>query len=154
MGRAAAADVYLASVQAAQALWYDTARWPLWVHGLAQVTARSGDWPGVGATVTWESTPRGRGRVVERVVAYEPGRGQTLEVQDDSIRGRQCVGFEELEHGVAVELKLEYALARRSVVAPVLDRLFIRRAFTSSLESTLAAFCTVLAEAEEVPRPR
>ena len=52
--------------------WYDTGRWVAWVDGLDAVVSVDGDWPRVGATVSWQSGPAGRGRVTERVVGYEP----------------------------------------------------------------------------------
>jgi hypothetical protein len=62
--------------------WYDTSRWPAWVEGLQRVVEVDGDWPAVGASVTWDSGPAGRGRVVEQVVEHEPLGGQTLDVED------------------------------------------------------------------------
>ncbi|HEY2161555.1 MAG TPA: SRPBCC family protein [Solirubrobacteraceae bacterium] len=147
MGRASATDSFAVSVDDAEALWYDTDRWPEWIDGMARVTEVGGDWPGRGACVTWESTPRGRGRVLERVLSYEPRGGQTLAVEDDSISGRQSVSFAELVRGVEVELTLEYELKQRSIFTPVVDRLFIRRAMASSLGSTLARFGAELAGA-------
>jgi hypothetical protein len=85
--------------------------------------------------------------VVERVVSYVPGRGQTLEVEDDSILGRQSVAFFELDGGVRVELALEYALKRRTILTPLLDVFFIRRAMKDSLSTTLAGFGVELAGA-------
>jgi len=149
MRRASAGSSFAASVPEAESLWYDTARWPEWIDGLARVTALAGDWPAPGAAVTWESTPAGRGRVHERVVGYQPRAGQTVEVDDASIRGRQSVAFRELDGGgVGVELTLEYELKKaRPILTPVLDLLFIRRAFTGSLELTLARFGAELAGA-------
>jgi len=148
MRRTSATGSYAASIEQAEGLWYDTEHWPAWIDGLARVTGLEGNWPALGAAVTWESNPAGRGRVLERVVGYEPGRGQTLDVEDDSIRGRQSVAFEELDGGVKVELTLEYELKARSLITPVVDVLFIRRAMTTSLESTLARFGGELAGAE------
>jgi uncharacterized membrane protein len=85
--------------------------------------------------------------VVELVVGYDPRAGQTLEVEDDSIRGRQSVAFADREGGVRVELALEYELKSSSLFTPVVDALFIRRAITSSLRLTLARFGTELAGA-------
>jgi len=147
MRRASAVDSFAASVPEAEALWYDTDRWPAWIDGLAQVVELAGGWPGPGATVAWESNPAGRGRVLERVLSYQPRAGQTLEVEDDSLRGRQSVAFHELDGGVRVDLTLEYELKARSIVTPVVDVLFIRRAITSSLGSTLARFGVELARA-------
>lgn len=145
MGRASAEAAFAASVPEAETRWYDTDRWPEWIDGCSRVTALEGEWPRAGARVIWESNPAGRGRVIELVVSYEPGVGQTLEVQDDSIRGRQRVAFHRLDEGVRVELALEYELEARSILTPVVDALFIRRAMTASLRSTLARFGAVLA---------
>jgi hypothetical protein len=127
-------------VQDAEARWYDTSRWPEWVDGLAQMISVDGDWPRVGASVCWESGPAGRGRVVERVTAFEQLRGQTVEVEDDSITGRQTVSFRPLDGTVEVSLSLSYQLKKRSLLTPLLDVLFIRRAMTSSLHGTVTRF--------------
>lgn len=120
--------------------WYDTGRWSSWVDGLERVLDVSGPWPKAGALVTWQSGPAGRGRVVERVVEHQPLRGQTSDVSDPSIRGRQSVAFAAAGDRVEVTLTLSYELQRRSPVTPVVDLLFIRRAMTSSLQTTLARF--------------
>jgi hypothetical protein len=145
MRRASAESSFAASIDEAEALWYETERWPRWIDGLRRVTDRDGDWPRAGARVTWESTPAGRGRVVERVTSYRPGDGQTLEVEDDSLRGHQRVAFRELAEGVLVELALEYELKARSLITPLVDLFFIRRAIAASLRSTLERFGAELA---------
>jgi hypothetical protein len=137
------------SVPEAEAFWYDTARWPDWVDELARVIAVEGDWPRPGASVTWQSGPAGRGRVRERVVAYEPLAGQTLEVEDDSITGTQQVEFVPVEGGVEITLSLAYAIKRRSPLTPLIDRLFVRRPMTISLTRTLSRFAAALAESRE-----
>jgi uncharacterized membrane protein len=147
MRRVSAERTFAASVPEAEARWYDTDSWPAWIDGLSRVTDREGDWPRAGAQVAWESNPAGRGRVTERVVRYAPGAGQALEVEDDSIRGRQSVAFHELDGGVRVELALEYELKVSSIVTPVLDALFIRRAMAASLRATLTRFGAELAGA-------
>jgi hypothetical protein len=136
-------------VHEAETAWYDTTRWSGWVDGLDRVSDVDPRWPQVGASVTWESGPAGRGRVVERVVAYEPLSGQTVEVQDDSIRGQQDVKFTPAEEGVNVELTLEYEIKQRSLLTPLVDLLFIRRAFRTSLESTVQRFGLELESARE-----
>lgn len=128
------------SVHEAETVWNDTARWPSWVDGLDRVTEVDPRWPQLGASVKWESGPAGRGRVVERVTAYEPLSGQTVEVQDDSIRGLQRVAFAPSEDEVEVELTLEYEIKQRSLFTPLVDLLFIRRAFGASLDATLRRF--------------
>jgi hypothetical protein len=135
-----ASQAFEGSVHDAETLWYDTARWTRWVVGLADVESVSGGWPEVGAQVRWQSGPAGRGRVSERVVSYEPLRGQTVEVQDDSIRGTQTVSFEPEAARVAVTLSLSYELRRRSPLMTLVDLVFIRRAMARSLEQTLSRF--------------
>lgn len=135
-----ASQTFEGSIQAAEELWYDTARWPRWIVGLDHVERVSGDWPAVGGQVRWRSGPAGRGQVSERVVRYEPLGGQTVEVRDDSIRGTQTVSYVNADANVAVTLSLSYELARRSPLMRLVDLLFIRRAMTRSLEQTLARF--------------
>jgi hypothetical protein len=120
--------------------WYDTSRWPAWVEGLQRVVEVDGDWPAVGASVTWDSGPAGRGRVVEQVVEHEPLGGQTLDVEDSSITGRQSVAFVPVDDGVEVQLTLAYKLSRRSPFTPLVDVLFIKRAMATSLGTTLGRF--------------
>jgi hypothetical protein len=128
------------SVHEAETLWYDTSRWATWVDGFGHVVTVEGPWPDPGGKVIWESRPAGRGRVVERVVSREPLEGQALDVEDESIRGRQTVAFMPGENHVQVDLALEYEIKKRSVLTPAIDVLFIRRAMTSSLARTLARF--------------
>jgi hypothetical protein len=130
------------TVTDAERAWYDTTRWPRWVDGLSQTDSVDPGWPEAGAVVIWESGPAGRGRVTERVISYEPLRGQTVEVQDGSIEGRQTVLFTPEGDGVEVALALEYRLRRRSPLMPLVDLLFIRRAMARSLQSTLNRFAT------------
>jgi hypothetical protein len=129
----------MAAVEA-ERRWYDTSRWPAWVDGLDLVVEVGTGWPAAGAGVTWQSGPAGRGRVTERPVAYEPGAGQTVAVSDDSIEGRQSVAFTAVPEGVEVTLRLEYQLRRRSLVTPLVDVLFIKRAMALSLGRTLSRF--------------
>ena len=133
--------------------WYDTSRWASWVDGLDRVLAIDGDWPGIGSTVTWESGPAGRGHVTERVISHAALAGQTVEVDDVSIRGRQSVAFAALADGVQIELTLEYALKRRSPVSPIVDALFIKRAMAASLNVSLAHFAVELRAARRGGRP-
>jgi hypothetical protein len=128
------------SVHDAESLWYDTGRWVAWVDGLDAVVSVDGDWPRIGATVVWQSGPAGRGRVTERVVEYEPLGGQTVDVKDDALTGRQSVRFTPDEHAVEITLRLEYRVTKRSIVTPIVDLLFIRNAVRASLRATLARF--------------
>lgn len=144
-------QAFPATVHEAESCWYDTSRWPSWVDGLDRVVEVAGDWPAIGASVTWESGPAGRGHVREGVVAHEPLVGQTLEIDDDSIQGRQTVAFTPDGDRIEVSLTLAYELKRRSPVTPLVDVLFIRRAIESSLRNTLTHFGLELAERRERP---
>jgi hypothetical protein len=78
--------------------------------------------------------------VVERVAAYETRAGQTLEVEDDKLRGTQKVTFEPGTDEVEVALELEYELKHSNVMTPLTDVLFIRRALRDSLNRSLIRF--------------
>jgi hypothetical protein len=134
------------SVADAEAVWYEPVRWPSWVEGFGHVVAVEGDWPRAGASVTWQSRPGGRGHVTERVLSFEPGAGQEVEVADDSLSGRQSVRFEPLADGVSVSVVLDYRLTRRLPVGALVDRLFIRRALADSLRRTLERFAAEVAD--------
>ena len=149
MGNARASRAFPGSVYDAERRWYDTGRWPMWIDGLERVLSVDGDWPRIGSSVSWESAPAGRGRVHERVVGFEERVGQTLEVQDDSITGRQSVTFTPAGDRVEVELQLDYKITKSSILTPVIDFLFIRRAMARSLAWTLERF-----GAEMSPRGR
>jgi hypothetical protein len=124
----------------AEALWYDPQRWPAWVDGFGHLVKLEGDWPAPGARAVWDSKPGGRGRVVERVTAYEARTGQTLEVEDEKLRGTQRVVFEPGSEGVEVALELTYELKQRNLFTPITDVLFIRRALRDSLRRSLLRF--------------
>jgi hypothetical protein len=133
----------------AEALWYDTARWPTFIDGLHHIARLEGDWPHAGARVLWDSNPGGRGRVQERVIAYAAREGQTLEVEDEKIRGTQRIAFTPTETGVTVTLELRYELKDAKPGMPLIDLLFIRRPQREALERTLRRFRTeVTAERE------
>jgi hypothetical protein len=140
MGRVTASREVHAPLGAAERLWYDTSRWPAFIDGFDHVVQVEGDWPAAGARVVWDSTPAGRGRVVERVIEHEPGVGQSLEVEDPRLRGTQRIRFERLEDGVEVGLELQYELKQRTVLQTLVDALFIRRALRDSLRRTLTRF--------------
>ncbi len=139
------AEVLPATVHQAESCWYDTRGWPSWVDGLEQVEDTTAPWPAVGATVSWRSGPAGRGSVVERVSAYEPLDGMTVDVRDGSIDGRQSVAFTPVEDGVEVRLTLSYEIRDRNPFTPLVDLLFIRRAMETSLRATLSGFGAELA---------
>jgi len=146
MSRARASIDLDARVSAAERLWYDVRRWPSFVDGFAYVAKLEGDWPDAGARLTWTSTPDGRGRVVERVTSYAVRSGQTVEVEDPRIEGTQHVRFRPREGGgCTVELELEYRIKHATFFTPLVDLLFVRRAFGDALRRTLARFGRELA---------
>jgi hypothetical protein len=133
-------DRFAGSVSEAERCWSEVHGWPRWVDGCERVVDVEPGWPEVGSAVLWESGPAGRGRVSERVVAHDPLLSLTVEVSDASIRGRQTVAFAPDDDRVIVGLSLAYRLERRSIVSPLVDVLFIRRAMTASLRTTLHRF--------------
>jgi uncharacterized membrane protein len=135
-----------AQASAAERLWYDLRRWPSFVDGFGHVAKVEGDWPDAGARLTWTSTPDGRGRVVERVTSYVVRSGQTAEVEDERIEGVQRVRFTPREGGgCTMELELEYRIKDGTIVTPLVNALFVRRAFRESLRRTLVRFKRELA---------
>jgi hypothetical protein len=144
MGRVRASIVVPGLASAAEALWYDQRRWPAFVDGLKHVARLEGDWPAAGSRVVWDSNPGGRGRVQERVLAYEPRSGQELAVEDEKIRGTQRVAFVPREGGVVVTLELAYELKESKPLMKLVDLLFVRRPQRESLERTLRRFATEL----------
>ena len=137
MSRASATAVVPGRVVAVEELWYDPHRWAAWIDGFGHVVRLEGDWPQVGARLVWESPPKGRGRVQEVVTGYEARSGQTVEVEDERLRGTQTVTFEPAGDDVRVTLTLDYELKQRNAFTPLLDRLFVRRELSDSLLRTL-----------------
>jgi polyketide cyclase/dehydrase/lipid transport protein len=135
--RVSAAVTVPGRVAEAEELWYDPHRWAAWIDGFGHVAKLEGEWPQTGARLLWDSRPQGRGRVAEKVLAYEPRGGQTLAVEDERLNGTQTVTFEPEGDQVRVSLTLQYRLKQRN---PIVDLLFIRRALRDSLQRTLARF--------------
>ena len=149
MSRVRASIVVPGLASEAEALWYDTTRWPTFVDGLHHIARLEGDWPRAGARVLWDSRPGGRGRVQERVTAYAAREGQTLAVEDEKIHGTQRVSFTPSETGVTVSLELRYELKQTRPGMAVVDLLFVRRPQRESLERTLRRFRTEVAAERE-----
>jgi len=139
MGRATASIKVPGLASEAEALWYDPVRWAAWVDGFGHVVELSEGWPAEG-TLQWNSLPGGRGRVLEVVRAYEPRAGQTLEVEDSRLRGRQRVEFKPGPADVEIALTLDYELKERNALTWLVDALFVRREIAASLQRTLAGF--------------
>ena len=122
--------------------------------GFGHVVSLDDGWPEVGSRLVWDSPPAGRGRVVERVTAYESRTGQTLEVEDGRLEGIQSVTFEPGPESVGVILTLDYRLKERNLLTPVVDLLFIRRALAESLRRTLRRFSSEVAAERQFGRAR
>ena len=146
MSRARASIDLSAQISAAERLWYDVHRWPNFVDGFARVVKLEGEWPKAGARLTWDSTGDGRGRVVERVTTYVVRSHQSTAVEDPQIEGTQHVRFKAREGGgCTMELELDYAIKQPNLFTPLVDALFVRRAFNDALRRTLARFSRELA---------
>ena len=78
----------------AEQLWYDRSRWASWIAGFAALQKLGDEWPLEGARRVWVTRPHGRGLISETVRAYVAGDGQTLEFEDEKVRGTQQVRFE------------------------------------------------------------
>lgn len=140
MRTARAARRVAATPASAFARWVDVARWPAFVDGCERVESVDPRWPEPGAEVRWRSVPGGRGDVVERALAVEPGRSLQVEVADPALTGVQTVTFEADEDGAAILLDLSYDLRRHGPLRALTDVLFVRRALADALERTLRRF--------------
>ena len=149
MSRVRASIAVPALASEAEALWYDTARWPTFIDGLHHIARLEGDWPHAGARVLWDSNPGGRGRVQERVIAYAAREGQTVEIEDEKISGTQRIAFDPTETGVTLTLELRYEIKDRKPGMALIDLLFIRRPQREALERTLRRFRTELTAERE-----
>ena len=151
MGRARAGIDLPVAVSAAEALWYDTSRWPVFVDGFGHVAKVEGDWPRTGARLLWDSVPAGRGRVSERVVRYEVRSGQLVEVEDEQMTGTQSVTFAPREGGgCRMDLDLRWTLKNQHLFSALVDVLFVRRAFGDALRRTLSRFAREVRAEQEL----
>ena len=123
-------------------LYFDRESWPLWVDGFARVSAADG-YPEPGGTLSWESTPAGRGSVRERVLAHEPRRLHRIAYVDPGSEGELETRFEMLPAGEGVRRTrvaqvLRYRLRSGGPLGAITDRLFIRSQMRRSLQRSLA----------------
>jgi polyketide cyclase/dehydrase/lipid transport protein len=140
MGRARMTITLPGRAAEAEELWYDAARWPSWIDGFHHVVSLDDTWPHAGARRVWDSKPGGRGRVVERVVTYEPRVGQRRQVEDERLEGTEEVAFQPGEENVTVALSIEYRLKYANPLTPLVDVLYVRRQVGASLGRTLSRF--------------
>ena len=135
----------------AEQLWYDTTRWPAFVSGLHNVSRLDAGWPQEpGARVVWDTTPEGRGRVIEIVQEFEARSHQTVLVEDSEIRGTQTVRFLPRDDGVRVQLEIEYRIKREKGWVPLVDLVFVRRPMRDQLQRTLNQFARELRSDREL----
>jgi len=151
--RARAEITVAGRISEAEALWYDTTRWATFVDGFHHVSGDHDEWPARG-TLVWDSTPGGRGRVLERVERYEPRAGQTAAIEDEKITGTQTLTFTARPGDrVQVGLELRYALKDRPLgpLSLLVDAIFIRPRQREALSRTLARFSRELAVERSLP---
>jgi uncharacterized membrane protein len=139
-----------ASVGEAEGLWYELERRPTFIDGFVRVDVSDGAWPQAGSRIVWGSPPSGRGRVVERVTAHEPGRSQTASVEDGEMWATQTVRFDTLAEGCEIVLELDYRLKREGVPGVLADLIYFRRRLRASIERTLTRFAIELAAEREL----
>ena len=132
--------------EAALRLWTDATRWATFVEGFARVIEQDPGWPAEGSRLVWESIPKGRGRVTEKVVRGAAAERFATQVFEDRLMGVQTFRAAESDAGSRVELSLEYTLTKYGPLAGVADAIFIRRALRDALHRTLTRFAV---EAEE-----
>jgi len=116
--------------------YFEPSGWPAWVDGFARVDEASG-YPEEGGTLTWSSTPAGRGRVTERVLAHDPRTLHRIAFSDPESSGELTTRFEVAGEATRVTLELSYSLASSGPLAWITDRLFVRGQMASALRRTL-----------------
>jgi hypothetical protein len=123
------------------ALWTNPDRWPTFLEGFGHLLEVDPAWPEPGAKAVWQSTPGGRGRVTEIVLETFEDRLVT-QVFEEALSGTQTLALAPSAGGggSAVELTLEYELARGGPFRGVADAVFIRRALRDALRRTLRRF--------------
>ena len=124
----------------AEALWYDLTRWAAWVDGFGHVDRVTGDWPRTDSELTWSSIPAGRGRVIESVTRYEARVGQSVDVEDDRIRGTQRVGFKPGSGSVEVTFEMDYVLKGERPFKMIFDAVFVRRPMREAMTRQMLRF--------------
>jgi hypothetical protein len=120
----------------AEELWYDLDRWPSFMDGFAHVAKVGPEWPRHGS-LTWDSHPGGRERVIEDVLWFSPRVGQDVAVEDPKLTGTQRLRFPP----GWVTLELEYRLKESMWLV---DLLIVRNRLRESLDRTLRRFAIEL----------
>jgi hypothetical protein len=139
-----------ASVAEAEALWHDLGRRASFVDGFSRPDRAEGDWPHVGSRIVWGAPGTGRERVVEQVVAYEPGELQVAAVEDAETAGTQTVRFAPRDGGCEIVVEFQYRCKREGLAGALADLVLFRRRLRLSLERTLARYAIELAADREL----
>lgn len=144
----ARADITLPGrISEAEALWYDTSRWATFIDGFHHVVSVDDGWPAAG-TLVWDSTPGGRGRVMESTDRYEARVEHVVHVEEARISGTQTVRFAARDdERTRMTLELRYTLKERPMgaLSVLVDALFIRPRQREALARTLVRFSRELA---------
>jgi hypothetical protein len=128
-----------ASLREAWDYYFEPAGWPAWVDGFHAVESASG-YPDEGGTLTWRSTPAGRGTVTERVLDHEPRKLHRIEFSDPESRGELTTRFQLEGEGTRVSLELSYELVARGFFSWLAERFFVRGQVAKSLRRTLQRY--------------
>jgi hypothetical protein len=129
-----------ASLKEAWDFYFEPRGWAAWVDGFQEVESVAGDYPRVGGTLVWRSTPAGRGRVTERVVEHSPRTRHRIEFSDPESAGELLSEFGIEGDATRVRLTLSYRLPGNRLLAAVTDRLFVRGQVRRALQRTLLRF--------------
>ena len=127
-------------------LWRDSRRWSAFVEGFQRFVEVSPDWPEAGSRLVWESIPRGRGRVTEKVVDTGDRRFATRVAEERLVGIQRAIFRPGDEGGAVVRLELDYELTSEAPLKVVADVIFVRRAVRDALRRTLRRFAV---EAED-----
>jgi hypothetical protein len=118
-------------------LWHDRSRWASWIYGFAHLSKLDDEWPQAGARRVWVTPPGGRGLISEIATAYTAGKGQTLDFEDERVRGVQDVRLE--SDGVRTRITVSIDLATKARLAPA-RKWWLRRQLGDSLRWSLRRF--------------
>lgn len=143
MGKVEASVEIAAPLAEVWDLYFDGRRWPAWVDGFSSVISQMG-YPETGGTLSWRSTPAGRGEVHEEVVVHDERSLHRIRYSDPGSKGTLEVGFEMLPAATAesgrrtkVAQRVDYSVSVGGMLAPITDFLFIRSQMRRSLERSL-----------------
>jgi hypothetical protein len=127
-------------------LWYDRTRWASWVDGFASLSKLSDEWPLAGARRVWVTRVGGRGLISETVTQYTAGSGQTLEFEDERVRGLQQVAFE--TDGARTRITVTLEADSKRYLAPA-RKWWLRRQLAEAARRSLRRFSYELAAERE-----